>query len=75
MAAPKKPEAAPKNEDAVKIRILTATKIKDVAVKANQVVETDAATAKSLIESGAADDSEEAVAYALEAGKADVISI
>ncbi|GEM_PF-7095634 len=59
----------------VKLRVLAATQIKGVDVPANQVVSTDAATAKWLVEGGHADNSAPAVAYALTLENAKVISI
>lgn len=73
MASPKKAAAAAPKEGNVQIRMLTDAKVKDVDVKSNAVVETDTATAKSLVKSGVADDTAEAVEYALSQDGVEVI--
>ncbi len=58
----------------VHLRVLLDQEINGVKVLANQVISTDAAKAKELVEAGAADDHKAAVAYA-KSLCADVVSL
>jgi hypothetical protein len=72
--APAKKPAVPAG-DLQRLRILSAIIVKDIQLLANHVIETDEATAKSLIAAGAADDDADAVAYALENEAAEIITV
>lgn len=56
-----------------KVRILVDQPVGETTYRANAVVEFDAAIASSLVKSGVADDTPEAVAYALEQNGGTVI--